>query len=883
MTTSIERKLLTYLAIVFCTLIILVFLVYKGVRTMSSSSDMVEHTLQVKGEIKELQSQINLAGALAREYFITGDANLLNEYAKLKKQLSDQMRDLKTQTNDNPTQLRRLEKIQSLLDERSRLKDQMIQARKLELFDVIARVLREKKLSENKKELYQVIREMEDEEQRLYIQRSKQAASDARLAAAIAVIGILIATASLVLTGVGLRQEIAKQMQGEQKLREREQELHLALASSNAGLWFWDIRNNQLSWSDENYVVFGFNPGECVPTYELWAGCLHPEDRERVEMELEAALTEKRNYKTEHRIIWKNAEVRRLLVKGQAEYDYAGRPLRMSGISLDITELRKTEEALYESEERFRQIAENIEAVLWIRNVKNGQIEYVSSGSERLWGINSEELMNRETAWSSYIHADDVERVRRLAKESAADENLDQEYRIILPNGKLHWVRDRAFPVKDRHGKVHRMVGFTVDTTERKHAEEFRARLLAREQEARAQAELANRTKDEFLAIVSHELRSPLNAMLGWARVLRSETVDQQTHDHAIQVIEQSAEMQSRLIEDLLDSARIASGKLRIESRAVNLIPVIQSAIDTVYPSAQSKGIEIGQKLDLNARIVTGDAERLQQIVWNILTNAVKFTPKGGIIEIGLERRDSRAAIIVRDTGRGIKSEDIPYIFDRFRQADSSNTRRAGGLGLGLSLVKNLVELHGGSITVESEGEGKGSKFTVQLPLRALGGITNIPAPDDEDQVRTTGSLSSLPSLKGLNILTVDDEAQARDLVATLLTRFGASVTTASSSAEAIDILTKNDSRQAFDMIVSDIGMPDENGYTMMRRIRHLPSPVSRIPAIALTAFGRAEDRINALEAGFQMHVPKPVEPAELMMVIASLTGRSSKEPAGKS
>ncbi len=884
MTTPIERKLLTYLAIIFCTLIILVFLVYKGVQTMSSSSDMVRQTLQVKGEIKELQAQINQTGFIAREYYVTGDSRLLDEYDAVKEQLNNQINKLKEETKDNPNQQKRVETIQRLMDERSMLQGQMILSRKREEFDIIARQLREKRFSENKNELKLAIQEMENEVQALYVERSKREKSDARLAAAIAVIGILIATTSLILTGIGLRQEIAKQVDGEQKLREREQELHLALASSNAGLWFWDIKNDQVAWSDENYGVFGYKPGDCVPSYDLWVNSLHSEDREQVKQELETAIKEKRNYKTEHRIIWPNGETRRLLVRGQAKYDNEGNPIRMSGICLDITELRKTEEALFESEERFRQIAENIEAVLWIRNVKSGQVEFVSSGSERLWGINAEELMSNEKAWSSYIHADDVEKARRLARENYGDGSLDHEYRIITPDGKLRWVRDRAFPVKDIGGKVRRIVGFTVDTTERKQAEEFRANLLAREQEARAQAETANRTKDEFLAIVSHELRSPLNAMLGWARVLRSESVDQQTHDHAIQVIEQSAEMQSRLIEDLLDSARIASGKLRIESHPVNLIPVIQSAIDTVYPSAESKGVEISKQLDPNAGIITGDAERLQQIIWNVLSNAVKFTPKGGGVEIELKRLDSKAAIVVRDTGRGIKPEDMRHIFDRFRQADSSTTRRAGGLGLGLSLVKNLVELHGGNITAESEGEGKGATFTISLPLRAVGGgVRASVAENDFDEFRISGSLGSLPSLKGLNILTVDDEVQARDLVATLLTRFGASVTTASSSAEAIDVLTSNDPQPGFDLIVSDIGMPDENGYTMIRRIRHLPAPIGKIPAIALTAFGRAEDRINALEAGFQMHVPKPVEPAELMMVIASLTGRSLKTQPEKS
>ncbi|MBO0797832.1 MAG: response regulator, partial [Blastocatellia bacterium] len=485
---------------------------------------------------------------------------------------------------------------------------------------------------------------------------------------------------------------------------------------------------------------------------------------------------------------------------------------------------------------------------------------------------NTELLNNAHGFWSEFIHPDDRADDGKALGESevriSGSGTQDREYRIITPEGKVRWVRDRIFSVKDKYGNVQRLVGFTTDTTERKQAEQIKANLLAREQAARAQAEAANQSKDEFLALVSHELRSPLNAMLGWARVLRGGKVDEETQRHAIGVIEQSAEMQSRLIEDLIDSARIESGQLRIESSPVDLSPVIQSAVDTVHPEAESKGVEIRTDLDLEAGIITGDAERMQQIVWNLLSNAVKFTPKGGCVEAKLSRQDPWVTMTVKDTGRGIKAADLPYIFDRFRQADRSTTRRTGGLGLGLSLVKNLVELHGGKITAESAGEGRGASFTVRLPLRAVSGVEPAAGIEVGD---VAGRLRFLPVLAGLSILTVDDELQARDLIATLLRKYGAAVTPVSSSSEAMAVLN----HEKFDLIVSDIGMPYENGYTLIRRIRNLPDPIGKIPAVALTAFGRSEDRISALEAGFQMHVPKPVEPTELMMVIASLTGRS--------
>lgn len=759
MITPIERKLLAYLSIIFVVLTLLAFLVFRSIRVMTISGDLVEHTLQVQGELKTLSSQINQAGELAREYFLTPDAALLDSYAEVKGKLDAQLLRIKVLANKSSTQQQRLEEVRRLIADRLELLDSMIQARRREEFDVVSRLLRISRLSQSKDQLSQVLAEMEGEEQWLYGERGRQQGTDARVALTISIIGILIAAALLAMTWVGIRRETAKQLEGGRKL-----------------------------------------------------------------------LT--------------------------------------------------AEEAFYESEERFRQIAENIEAVLWIRNTQTGQLEFISPVIERLWGINAQNLLNQTESWSNYIYPDDLEQARK----SFATGNLDQEYRIIVPYGGQRWVRDRGFPVRDKSGRVRHIVGFTVDTTERKESEEFKAILFAREQEARAQAETANRTKDEFLAIVSHELRSPLNAMLGWARVLRSENLDQETHNHAIQVIEHSAEMQSRLIEDLLDSARVISGKLRIESNPVNLVSVIEAAMDTVRPTAENKGIEIQAdlnvaRLDPNGGIITGDEGRLQQIIWNLLTNAVKFTPKGGRIQIALQRRDPWATITIRDNGRGMNAEDLPRIFDRFHQADSTNTRHVGGLGLGLSLVKNLVELHGGQISAESEGPGKGSAFTVKLPLRAVSGeLSNSNHELKKQFAGISGAFSSPAALSGLKILTVDDEADARDLVTMLLSKSGATVTAASSSAEAMEFLTREENGNSFDLIVSDIGMPEENGYTLMRRVRQLPAPQGKIPAVALTAFGRAEDRIRALQAGFQMHVPKPVEPTELMVVIARLTGRSTKQ-----
>jgi signal transduction histidine kinase len=400
------------------------------------------------------------------------------------------------------------------------------------------------------------------------------------------------------------------------------------------------------------------------------------------------------------------------------------------------------------------------------------------------------------------------------------------------------------------------------------HKQSEAARLeLLKEREARETAEQANRAKDAFLAMVTHELRSPLNAILGWAQILRARTVDETTMGQAIEVIEKSARTQSRLIEDILDTARATGGQLRLDVRPTVLPDVITAAIEVVKPAADAKNIHIESLTDHHVNVISGDPVRLQQVIWNLLSNAIKFTPLGGKVEIRLERADPNARIIVSDNGKGIDAAFLPFIFDRFAQHpdDAKNTGRRSGLGLGLSLARQLVELHGGTIEAASAGPGRGATFTMEFPLRAI-----APAPTTPPAAPTMFSVS----LAGLHVLVVDDEADARALVAAVLKQAGAQVTQA---VNADDALAQLASDKKFDALVSDIGMPDQDGYTMLRKLRQLPAERGgRTPAVALTAFGRTTDRIRALAAGFQAHIPKPVEPEELVIVIASLIGRTN-------
>ncbi|HVG35316.1 MAG TPA: response regulator [Pyrinomonadaceae bacterium] len=412
------------------------------------------------------------------------------------------------------------------------------------------------------------------------------------------------------------------------------------------------------------------------------------------------------------------------------------------------------------------------------------------------------------------------------------------------------------------------------EVAERKQAEEERARMLIREQAARAEAEAANRTKDEFLATLSHELRTPLTAILGWSHLLRTNKFNQEHLGRALETIERNARSQSQLIDDLLDVSRIITGKLRLEVHPVELVQIIEAAIESMRPAAEAKAIKFDVVLDRAASHISGDADRLQQVFWNLFSNAVKFTPQDGRVEIRLERDgDAHAQITVRDTGQGIDPRFLPFIFDRFRQADGSTTRKHGGLGLGLAIVRHLVELHGGRIKVHSDGINQGATFTVLLPLK-----TSRRKADDEDGLPSIiineeqSSFQISPVLNGLRILLVDDEADTRDLIATVLEQCGAEVTGCGSAAEALTTL------QTWkpDLLITDIGMPEEDGYSLLKKVRQLDDLSGKIPAVALTAYASTEDRIHILSAGFQMHIAKPVEPQELITIIANVAGRQS-------
>ncbi|MEH1777701.1 MAG: response regulator [Nostoc sp.] len=548
---------------------------------------------------------------------------------------------------------------------------------------------------------------------------------------------------------------------------------------------------------------------------------------------------------------------------------------------------------LRQSEERFRSLS-TCSPVGIFETDTEGDCKYTNPRYQAICGLKAAESL--EKRWLESVHPEDRERA--IASWSAyicEGRDYSEEFRFQTTQSSIRWVQVRSSPMLSSQGELLGYVGTLEDITERKQAEEVRAQVI-REQTARQEAEAANRMKDEFLAVLSHELRTPLTSMLGWSKILRAKKLDDKATSRALEAIERNAISQMQLIEDILDVSRIIRGQLRLNVSAVNLISVMEAALEAVRPLAEPKDIQLSTVLDTSVGSVYGDPARLQQIVWNLLTNAIKFTPKGGRVEVKLstyfgfsisdfglgadsENLDSSntdengnlrskipnpksqyAQIQVIDTGIGISSEFLPKVFERFRQADSTTTRSHNGLGLGLAIVRHLVELHKGTIFAQSSGSGQGATFTVRLPLLQ----------DNRENREVTGKISSPAStpLAGLRVLVVDDETDTRNFLSFMFEEYGAFATAVGSVDEALAVLEQAKP----DILISDIGMSEQDGYTLIRKLRSLePEKGGRIPAIALTAYTREEDHLEALSAGFQQHLSKPIDPNKLIAAVANV------------
>jgi len=684
--------------------------------------------------------------------------------------------------------------------------------------------------------------------------------------------------------------DLSERKQIEEALRQALHKLNFHVENTPMAVIEWDRNMHVIRWSKTAEQIFGWQSSEMLGRALTDFNLVFEEDSQQVSEVIDRLMIGEEacvflyscNYTKQGNVIhceWYNSSLR----------DQSGQMISVLSLILDVTDRKQAEAALRQSEERYRYLVEAVPQLVWTADAQ-GRNTYVNQQMCDYIGLSSEQLMDLN--WQAVIHPDDVDRVNQRWMESVQTSiPYEVEYRLRRADGIYRWQLVRAKPFKDEQGQITQWFGTSIDIHDKQELEEQRLQLLQQSQAAREEAERANRIKDEFLAVLSHELRSPLNPILGWTRLLQGGKLNAARQAEALATIERNAKLQTQLIEDLLDISRIMQGKLTLTAAPVNLKYVISAAAETVRLAAEAKQIQI--LLDFNSEVVTvsGDAARLQQVVWNLLSNAIKFTPNGGRVEVQLEQVEnekinewkyeneeeldylvdsytstsvtsvSHAQITVKDTGKGISASFLPHVFEYFRQADATTTRKFGGLGLGLAIVRQIVEMHGGVVKAESLGENRGATFIVQLPL-----MQQFASPTSEtspSKVRTR----ELP-LSNLQILVVDDNDDTREFQTFLLKQQGAMVTAVKSGVEALNKLDQF----VPDLIVSDVGMANMDGYMLMQQIRARPANGGgQVPAIALTAYASDFDQQKAFQAGFQAHITKPLEPNKLIETIAQL------------
>ena len=651
-------------------------------------------------------------------------------------------------------------------------------------------------------------------------------------------------------------------------LSEHDGILAVALRAGRVGLWSRNLLTDHADWSALAHEIFGTDPSTFDGSTAGLMAIIDPEDRDSVRQAVEDAIVNHTDVVVEFRIKLNNGELRWIGTQGHAVYDKEGKATQMFGVAADITERKRAETA----RSHLAAIVESSDDAIISTRLDQTVVSWNAAAS-RLFGYSAEEMIGKPITliYPPESYEDELQSLARIRRGERTDHY--ETYRVTK-DGRRVEVSVSVSPVRDEQGrivgasKIVRDIGALREAQrELRKAIQEREQLLESERSARSEAERLGHMKDEFLATLSHELRTPLNAIQGWATLLKQPHIPDADRRPGLDAIERNARAQAQIINDLLDMNRIVAGKFHLEVQSVRLHEVIHAAIEAVRPSAEAKRLRIRTMLDSAVGTTRGDPNRLQQVMWNLLANAVKFTPAGGFIQVVLQRINSQVEITVQDSGAGISAEFLPHVFDRFRQADASTSRRYGGLGLGLSIVKNLVELHGGSVRVLSPGEEQGSTFIVSLPIVVIDpGHSLQTSVRAESPERDTEAID-LPRLDNLRILVVDDEPDGRALLARILHERGAIPVCTGSAQVALESLQNH----TFDLLLSDIGMPEMDGYALIRRVRGLSSPMKGIPAIAVTAYARAEDRQRSLLAGYQMHISKPVETPELIAAIASL------------
>ncbi|HMJ10755.1 MAG TPA: PAS domain S-box protein, partial [Polyangiaceae bacterium] len=663
----------------------------------------------------------------------------------------------------------------------------------------------------------------------------------------------------------------------ELELRQAEQRFHhLVDAVRDYAIFMLDTNGHVATWNLGAHRLKGYTASEIVGRH--FSSFYTPEDRAagKPERILNTVRTTGRcedeswRVRKDGTLFWANVVITELR-------DHQDRLMGFAKVTRDLTEQRASEDDLRRSEERFRLLVESVNEYAIYMLDPTGRVTTWNAGAERMKGYKTAEIIGRH--FSTFFPPEDIANDRPARElEVARDEGrFEDEGWRVAKSGHRFWANVVVTTLRDARGELIGFAKITRDLTARRLAEET-ARNLLREQTARAvaeslatRAEEANRIKDEFLATVSHELRTPLNAIVGWTSLLRQTSLEPRVAK-SIEVIDRNAHAQVKIIEDILDVSRIVTGKLRIDPKLTDMVTITNHVLEIIRPSAHARQISVEFQQSTATFPLVADPERLQQVIWNLLSNAVKFTDPGGAIRLAIEATTSDVVLRVHDTGRGIEADFMPYVFDRFKQADASTTRRFGGLGLGLSLVRHIVELHGGSAAVHSAGPGQGSTFSIMLPVHPS--YSEEPADTGSVQAASRAFHGPQPALRGVRVLVVDDDDDARDLLTMVLEKVDATVVNAASAAAGFAALQ----RFRPHVLVSDIAMPEEDGYSFAQRVRALDSSAGGgIPSIALTAYTRTEDRARALAAGFTTHIGKPVDPDELVASVANLAGFSRR------
>ncbi len=913
MKLTLERQIPLVFVIATILLIIIGFFAVRSINSVDEAVKWEKHTLDVLLQLdKTLQSAVD-AETSARGFLITVDDSILEPYNNARRDIGGDLNVLRRMIADNPAQTEKVVQLERLIGERFFSLEEAVNLRRTNSLEAVREQTTRLRGRELMVEIRALIEGLKTEEKTLLARREAELKENLATTYRMLLLAGIGGVLSLGLANFAVFREIGKRSRAENGLKEANKELEQRVEKRTAELSkINDELKSEIGRREDSekisqdsemftrtildslsaHIAVIDRAGKIVAVNEAWENfgsenCLDEAqlsatgigqnyvqvcrrsaafetDTKFVLDNLEEVLTgDKDNFSFEYPCDSPSSQRWFILQVNALQGERGGAVIS----HIDITARKKAEIELRNSEEFNRSIFENSPDCVKVLEL-DGTLHSMNANGLCIMEIaDSEAVIGRQ--WTD-SWADDGNRLACQAVETARNGATArfEGFAETLKGTVKYWDVTVA-PIFDLEGKPVRLIATSRDITERRDAERERERLLENERTARRDAEIANRLRDEFLATVSHELRAPLNSILGWGRLLEKGNLDEKTSQKAYNTIVRNAEAQNRLIEDLLDVSRIISGKLRLEVMTIKPINVVESALETVRPAAEAKGIRIEIKGESDISHISGDPNRLQQVVWNLLSNAIKFTPPDGEVKLEIEREENFVEIRVRDTGVGIKEEFLPHVFDRFRQADASSIRKFGGLGLGLAIVRHITEMHGGTVRAESAGENKGSTFIVRLPLI-------IQSKEDAEAMELRRSAQSIEpestvSLDGLLILVVDDEEDTRQLLVQSLTFYGATVTTADSAEAAFVALQEKNP----DLMVSDIGMPDEDGYSLIRRIRLLTDPQHRdVPAIALTAFTRAQDRMRALTSGYQNHVSKPVEPDELATVIASLTGR---------